>query len=207
MILTSCAISTPPPSPPTPIAPRTAFAAHEVRQPVLAAVGAQAVDGAQTAAVAVGGFVQPVRHAEGAAVEPALQRTGRGLGLHRLRRASGILLRRIDPDHAHAALAQLERVAIDHAVIAAAPPAAGEAPFDHLRLARQPAGRGKDAGQREDIGQRRQRDQQQQRAHRNPCLAPGRLPRLEARGPDCAPVCARSPFRFEARDPAHDAQG
>ena len=38
------AFLTPLPSAPTPIAPRTALAAHEVRQPVLAAVGAQAVD-------------------------------------------------------------------------------------------------------------------------------------------------------------------
>ena len=146
-------------------------------------------------------------HAEGAAVEPALQRAGRGLGLRRFRRASGLLLRRVDPDHAHAGLAHFERVAVDDAVITPAAPAAGEAPLDHLWLARQPAGGGKDAGQREDIGQRRQRDQQQQRTHRDPCLAPGRLPRLETRGPDRAPACARSPFRFEARDPAHDAQG
>ncbi len=184
-----------------------ALVSHELWIFILIGVGAQAVDGSQAAVVAVGGFVQPVRHAEGAAVEPALQRAGRGLGLHRLCRAFGLALRRVDPDDPHAGIAHLERVAIDHAVIAAAAPAAGEAPFDHLRLARQEAGGGKGAGEREDIGQRGQRDQQQRRAHRGPSLAPGRLPPLEARRPDLAPASASWPFRFEARDLTHGARG
>ncbi len=164
-----------------------------VRQSVLAAVGAQAVDGAQGPAVAIDGFVQPVRHAEGAAVEPALQRACRGFGLHRLRGAFGLALRRVDPDHAHAGIAQLERVAIHHAVIAASPPAAGEAPLDHLRLARQPAGSGKGPGQREDIGHRHEADQQQPRTQRDEGVAPARRARLEARGRNATRLATPAP--------------
>src|SRR5688500_10916166 len=121
---------------------RQAALAHFGGDRLLASVGPLAGNAPQVAAVAVFLAVDRRSHFERTLVQQALQLFGGCLSeLGFSRAARWMRFRRVDADDPDLALAELERVAVDDAGMAAPRPAARKALVDRLRIARQEAGR------------------------------------------------------------------